>query len=261
MAVIYTPRGMALEYAPLACNLYRGCEHRCRYCYAPNCLYMSRESFHSTAKPRPGVIAALRKEAPKYSGTDQRLLLCFTCDPYQPAEEEHGITRQALEVLVEHNIPCQVLTKGGLRAVRNFDLLQAGDGWFATSLVFLSDEDRVYWEPGAATVQSRIAAIEQAHDLGLRTWVSVEPVIDPRQALDLIVKLSPIVDGFKVGRLNHHPLAKQIDWRAFASGLIGVLEATDREYLIKDSLQPYLPACPQPPPEGCPAQISSPTLF
>jgi len=42
MAVIYEPKGMALEYAPLACNLYRGCQHGCRYCYAPNCLFMSR---------------------------------------------------------------------------------------------------------------------------------------------------------------------------------------------------------------------------
>ena len=31
---IYTPKGPALEYAPLACNLYRGCAHGCLYCYA-----------------------------------------------------------------------------------------------------------------------------------------------------------------------------------------------------------------------------------
>lgn len=262
MPVIYTPRGMALEYAPLACNLYRGCQHGCTYCYAPNCLYMPRDRFHSSAEPRPGVIAALRKEAPKYRGTDQRLLLCFTCDPYQPAEEEHGITRQALEVLVEHDIPLQVLTKGGLRATRDFDLLQAGDGWFATSLVFLDDADRAYWEPGAASVQSRIAAIEQAHDLGLHTWVSVEPVVDPRQALELIRELTPVVDGFKVGRLNHHPLATQIDWRAFTVDLVDVLEATGREYLIKDSLQPYLPHNhDDSAPVAASQRIVSPTLF
>lgn len=241
MAVIYEPKGMALEYAPLACNLYRGCQHGCRYCYAPNCLFMSRERFHAAATPRPGILDALRKEANKYRGTDQRLLLCFTSDPYQPAEEEYGLTRQAIEILVEHDIPFQVLTKGGLRATRDFDLLKAGDGWFATSLVFLDDADREYWEPGAASVQSRIEAIQMAHDLGIRTWISVEPVIDPRQALDLIGELTPIVDGWKVGKLNHHRLAKTIDWRAFAAELVEMLEQTDRQYLIKDSLRPYLP--------------------
>ncbi|MEN6548033.1 MAG: hypothetical protein ABFE07_18500, partial [Armatimonadia bacterium] len=114
-------------------------------------------------------------------------------------------------------------------------------GWFATSLVVLNDSERQYWEPGAASVNSRIEAIQKAHDLGIHTWVSVEPVIDPKQALDLIRELSPIVDGFKVGKLNHHPHAKLVDWRAFTQNLIHVLKATGREFLIKDSLKPYLP--------------------
>ncbi|MEN6547455.1 MAG: hypothetical protein ABFE07_15590, partial [Armatimonadia bacterium] len=126
MKAIYQPRGMALEYAPLACNIYRGCEHGCRYCFGPSCLFMPRESFHGSPQPRPGIIDALRREAPKYRGTDKRLLLCFTCDPYQPIDDEHRLTRQALEVLIENEVPSQVLTKGGLRATRDFDLLQAG---------------------------------------------------------------------------------------------------------------------------------------
>jgi len=166
-------------------------------------------------------------------------LLCFTSDPYQPAEEEYGLTRQAIEVLIEHDIPFQVLTKGGLRATRDFDLLQTSGGWFATSLVFLDDADRAYWEPRAASVQSRVDAIQQAHDLAIRTWGSVEPVIDPCQALNLIRELTPIVDGWKVGRLNHHPLAKSIDWRAFATELVEVLEVAGRECQVKHSLQPY----------------------
>ena len=35
MKIIYEPKGKALEYAPLACNLYKGCPHGCRYCYGP----------------------------------------------------------------------------------------------------------------------------------------------------------------------------------------------------------------------------------
>ncbi len=33
--LIYVPKGRAREYSPLALNLYRGCEHRCSYCYCP----------------------------------------------------------------------------------------------------------------------------------------------------------------------------------------------------------------------------------
>ena len=60
MNAIYEPRGAAAEYAPLACNLYRGCGHGCKYCYAPACLRMGREEFARPA-PRPGILDALGK--------------------------------------------------------------------------------------------------------------------------------------------------------------------------------------------------------
>lgn len=112
MKAIYEPRGMAREYAALACNLYCGCSHGCLYCYAPSCLQRKREVFHSEVSPRVGVIEALRKDAAGHAGTYERVLLSFTSDPYQPAQNELGLTREALEVLVEHRVPFQVLTKG-----------------------------------------------------------------------------------------------------------------------------------------------------
>jgi len=241
MVAIYEPKGIAREYAELALNLYSGCLHACLYCYAPACLHRQRDTFHADVRPREGIIEALRRQTPKYAGTDKRVLLSFTSDPYQPAEDQDGLTRQALEILAEHRIPFQVLTKGGMRAVRDFDLFHQADGWFATTLIFTDEASRVEWEPNAAPLESRIEAIQEAHRRGIRTWVSVEPVIDPRQALELIERLNPWVDGWKVGRLNHHPAAKKVDWHGFARDLVKTLEVTEREWLVKESLQPYLP--------------------
>lgn len=224
----------------MACNLYSGCAHGCLYCYTPACLHRYRDAFHSEVRPRQGIIEAVRRQAPKYAGTDQRVLLSFTSDPYQPAEENECLTRQALEILTEHRIPFQVLTKGGLRATRDFDLFERASGWFATTLIFTEEASRVEWEPNAAPLQSRIEAIQEAHARGIRTWVSVEPVIDPQQALELIERLNPWVDGWKVGKLNHHSVAREIDWYDFAARVGESLEYSGKEYLIKDSLQPYL---------------------
>ena len=33
LSIIYEPKGAAREYAELALNPYRGCTHRCIYCY------------------------------------------------------------------------------------------------------------------------------------------------------------------------------------------------------------------------------------
>lgn len=41
-SIIYAPRGQAGEYAKLATNPYRGCGHKCAYCYVPAVLHISR---------------------------------------------------------------------------------------------------------------------------------------------------------------------------------------------------------------------------
>jgi len=49
MNVIYRPRGRALEYALLACNLYGGvCPHRCSYCYVAGAMRKSRAQWEAT---------------------------------------------------------------------------------------------------------------------------------------------------------------------------------------------------------------------
>jgi hypothetical protein len=50
---IYPPRGQAGEYAMLAANPYRGCGHKCAYCYVPRVLKITRDEFDRAAVPRP----------------------------------------------------------------------------------------------------------------------------------------------------------------------------------------------------------------
>lgn len=238
MAAIYEPKGMAREYAPLACNLYKGCTHGCSYCYAPACLRMTPEAFHAGTGLRKGILDELRKDAPKFSCSGHAVLFSFTSDAYQP--EEVGDTRTALQIMRDAACPFQVLTKGGTRAARDFDLYGSGCA-FGTTLLFSEDVDRAAWEPDAASVDDRIIAIAQAHELGIRTWVSVEPVIEPAQAIELIRGLSDIVDEWRVGKLNHHPHAKTVDWYRFAEDVSDALETSGRDYMIKDALQKYLP--------------------
>ena len=52
---IYAPKGQALEYAPLAANPYRGCGHKCAYCYVPTVIKMDRKVTMRTAANMLGV--------------------------------------------------------------------------------------------------------------------------------------------------------------------------------------------------------------
>ena len=66
-SIIYEPKGQAREYAALATNPYRGCGHKCTYCYVPAVLRMSRDDFDTRVQPRPSYLDKLRKDAAKYS--------------------------------------------------------------------------------------------------------------------------------------------------------------------------------------------------
>jgi DNA repair photolyase len=202
---------------------------------------MKPEQFHAGCLPRAEVLKQLEKDAAKLEGTDKRVLFCFTCDPYQPDNDEHGLTRQALEICNAHRVPWQVLTKGGTRACPDFDLYAYGAGEFGTTLSMLSDGLREKWEPNAASVWDRVEAIHEAHRCGIRAWVSVEPVIDPDNAYRVIEELSGVVDEFRVGKLNHHAAGKAVDWKQFAVRVRNLLEQSGADYLIKDALFAYLP--------------------
>jgi DNA repair photolyase len=170
------------------------------------------------------------------AGDPRPVLLCFLCDPYQPVDDREQLTRRTLEILGEYRMSAQVLTKGGERAQRDFDLLQRYGFKFGTSLVFTDDRQRRIWEPHAATVQSRMDAIRDAHARGIFTWCSVEPVIEPEQALDVIRELGAAVDFWKVGKLNHMAYARTIDWVAFYDQVTELLQSLRRDYYIKEDL-------------------------
>jgi len=239
LEVIYEPAGRAREYAARAANLFSGCEHGCIYCYAPSATRKTRESF-SRATPRANIFGKLESDLKKLSGMFiEPVLMSFTCDPYQPCESATETTRKAIKLFRKYGVPFQVLTKGGMRAARDFELYGPNDV-FASTLTFIDAADSLKWEPIAAKPEDRFKAIKLAHSKGIKTWVSLEPVIDPSQTLQIIKDMHEHVDLFKVGKLNHNTLGKSIDWADFGHKAIDRLKHYGKEFYIKNDLRVYL---------------------
>jgi DNA repair photolyase len=248
--IIYTPKGHAREYAPLAANLYEGCSHRCAYCYVPGVFRITAEKFAQAPKPRADIINKLRREADKnivdqgglYAGAAEVIntgpvLLSFSSDPYQECEREHQVTAQAIPVLSECYFRVRVLTKNPMFALeRDGNMLRKNKVELGTTLLFEDDERAAEWEPGAPPPSERIQAMEIAHKAGIRTWVSIEPVIDVPQALRVIQALEGSIDVWKVGRWNHDERANKIDWRHFARAALELLTKMGAAYYIKGAL-------------------------
>jgi DNA repair photolyase len=238
MSAIYEPRGKAREYSPLACNLYKGCSHGCVYCYAPSATFAKRETFYGSPSVRKGIVEIVEKEAPKIAGSKDHVLLCFTCDPYQPLEKTEMVTRKVLEIFNSNNILTQVLTKGGLLACRDFDLLSLRkENLFSVTLTHDDPAIAMEWEPGAAPPAERIESLQVAHEMGISTWVSFEPVFDPESVYRMIEKTHPFVDLYKVGKMNYHPISKTMDWVKFRETCVEMLTQLGKSYYIKSDLR------------------------
>jgi len=242
MSVIYEPKGRAAEYAHLALNIFTGCSHGCTYCYARDMhkKFGGKGDFDSPSV-KENLLNRLQPDLAKYADTDKRVLLCFTCDPYQPVEAETQITRDIINELRHWSIPFEILTKAGLAAVRDFDLYGPNDA-FSTTLTFLDAEKSLIFEPRAALPADRIIAIWQACEAGITTQVSLEPVIDPAETLKLIETTYGCVDLFKIGKLNH--IASSTDWRAFGKKALEMCRDFKVDYYIKKDLAAYLDGVP-----------------
>jgi DNA repair photolyase len=148
MNVVYEPKGRAREYADLACNLYMGCTHGCRYCYAPACMRTTDDKWHSEVTPRQKVIEYFEKDAVKLRGDKRRILFSFLSDPYQPLERQERLTRQALDIVHKYGLKSQILTKGCADLIQeDMALMKKSDTHLGITLIFSDDQIRKEWEP------------------------------------------------------------------------------------------------------------------
>lgn len=239
---IYAPRGQAGEYAPLACNPYRGCGHKCAYCYVPHVLKMKREEFDAGAVPRPEFLRNLEKGAAKYqeAGYHGQVMLSCSTDPYHPGDTSQ--TRQTVECLQLHGMGFCTLTKGGTRALRDIDLFRPDRDAFASTLTSLDDAFSLKWERDAALPGDRIAALKAFHDRGIFTWVSLEPTLDCESSLEIVEHTHRYVDLYKIGLVNYLLMTKTTNWKDYTERMMQLCAKLKVAHYFKKDLQQFLPA-------------------
>lgn len=239
---IYAPAGQAGEYAPLACNPYRGCGHGCAYCYVPLVTKQPRPEFDQGAVLRRDFMAFLGRDAKRYqqAGITEQVMLSFTSDPYHPGDT--APTRAALEILIEHGLGFCTLTKGGTKALDDLDLFRPNRDAFAATLTTLDDAFSLKWERGAALPGDRIEALRRFHTAGIFTWVSLEPTLDVESSLEIVRATHGFVDLYKVGRANYlKEITRTTDWQDYTLRMVDLMREVGARHYIKKDLQPYLP--------------------
>ncbi len=165
-------------------NPYKGCEHGCIYCFArPYHAYwglspgldFETQLFAKTEAPK-----RLREAFARRGYRPEPIALGTATDPYQPIEREHQITRQLLEVLLEHRHPVGIVTKNAL-VLRDVDLLaELAERRLVHVYLSVTSLDPALarsMEPRASAPHRRLAAIAALSRAGVPTGVLFSPAI------------------------------------------------------------------------------------
>ena len=240
LRAIYEPKGAAREYGALAVNLFNGCTCGCRYCYVPRMPgFPSREVFRAAATlRRPDILDLIERDAValQAQGNTEPVFLCFTCDPCERGMVH--ITADAVFQLTRRGQRVHLLTKRPSALLPHFpetlDRLKSSGSTLGVTLTLL---DRwKAWEPGADNPLRRMTDLCLAHERGIRTMVSLEPVLDPAQALEIIRLTALYVDHYGVGKPSGMTIPG-VDWPAFRDQAEALLQSLGKSYLIKKSLR------------------------
>lgn len=198
-----------VEYGDYTMNHVLGCSHGCKYpCYA----FMMAKRFGKIAsytewvEPRlvSNTLEILDKEIPRLKAKIQSVHLCFTTDPFMYGYSEiRDMSLAAIKKLNFAGIKCSVLTKG----ILPLELaLYSPENEYGITLISLNEQYRQRVEPGATACEERISALKALHDIGLKTWVSIEPYPTPNlieQDLDGILEAICFTDRIIFGRTNY----------------------------------------------------------
>ena len=173
-------------------NAYRGCEHGCAYCFArPTHAYLGHSAgldFERDIYVKVNAVALLRRELAQPRYAPRPIAMGTNTDPYQPAERQHRLTRQILEVMLETRHPVTICTKSAL-VVRDLDLLTelAALGLVRVALSVTSMDRTLSrrLEPRASTPEKRLEALRLLSEAGVPTSVMAAPMIPAINDMEL----------------------------------------------------------------------------
>lgn len=198
-----------VEYGDYTMNHIQGCAHGCKYpCYA---FIMKKrfgqvKSYNEWLEPYlvSNTLELLDKEIPRLRNRIKSVQLCFSTDPFMyQYTEVKNMSIEAIKKLNAAGIKCSVLTKGIL-PIELAELSKENE--YGITLISLDEDFCKRIEPGSAPIKKRLAALRELHDVGCKTWVSIEPYPTPnivKQGLQNILEAVGFVDKIIFGRMNY----------------------------------------------------------
>jgi len=192
-------------------NIYRGCGHNCRYCFAQySHNYLENTDFFNDIYVKTNSPELLYKELGKIKWDKSPVNVCGISDCYQPVEREYKIMPKVIKSFIAKRNPLVITTKSTL-LLRDIDLIKelmkVAEVSIIVSVSTLDEEKRRLIEPNAASTIDRLKMLKKFNEIGCKTSVLFVPIIpfisDDQENLDAIFR---IIKEYNLGSINAWPL-------------------------------------------------------
>ena len=175
-------------------NIYRGCSHACRYCYAIySHSYLNSDGFFDDIHVKTNIVEKLEQELSSPKWKREVVNIGGVTDSYQKAEETYQLMPDILKLLNKYKTPAIISTKSTL-LLRDFDLInelsQITYINIAATITSMDEDVRKKIEPGGATSADRFAMLKQFRQTNASVGLHVMPIIpyltDDRQNFEAL---------------------------------------------------------------------------
>lgn len=189
------------EWAVAEINCSRGCPHNCRYCYARYDAVVRRKEIAPD-----GWTTCLPLKEEKRAGIklyDGQIMFPASHDIVpENLEEFIGILQRLLEL----GNRVLVVSKPHLECIRTICSNFSDNReriLFRFTITARDDMILRFWEPGAPAYRERMACLVHAYECGFATSVSVEPMLDTSDVVEMVHELLPFVShSIWLGKMN-----------------------------------------------------------
>ncbi len=162
-------------------NIYRGCSHACRYCYAIySHQYLNAQGFYDDIYVKTNIVEQLERELSSPNWKREVVNIGGVTDSYQKAEEAKQLMPAILKLLIKYKTPAIISTKSTL-VLRDYDLIDELSRItyinIAATITSMDEAVRKKIEPGGAPSLERFAMLKQFSKTNASIGLHVMPII------------------------------------------------------------------------------------
>lgn len=166
---------------PWDLNIYRGCEHGCKYCFAMySHQYLSNDNYFDEIFVKTNVVEKLEEQLRKPSWKKEIINLGGVTDSYQPAEQHYRLMPDILRLMIRYQNPCIISTKSDL-ILRDYDLIDELSRLtyvnVAATITCMDESVRRKIEPNGAESLKRFAMLKAFSKTNASTGLHFMPII------------------------------------------------------------------------------------